>query len=62
MEKLGQEPAFPRQGVSGMSKRLYIATQLTAARISNAIEINNVELIVSNAYALANELLKQENE
>ena len=70
MDKLGLEPAFPVDGIyaadafrgnnTGISKRLYIATKIATAFVSR--DYKNTELMVKNSYAIADELLKQEND
>ena len=77
-KKIGTDPAFPKSptinplnastmysGCSGMSKRLWIATQIAAAIYSNPYpDLVTMEdkLVVKMAYNAADELLKQENE
>jgi hypothetical protein len=77
-QKLGQDAAFPRTGYSdpekgngtnydtephrGMSKRLLIAMNLTAARISSGKDINDLEATIRMHYEIADKLLIQENE
>jgi len=62
-EKLGQKPIFPSLGYGiGMSQRLFIATNLTAARIASGKVINNIPETIKMHYSIADELLKQENE
>ena len=72
--KLGQEPAFPKQGIHsdiyGMSKRFYAACLAMQGLLSNSVFMsymtqeysdNTDKEVVRNAYELADELLKQEN-
>ena len=73
MSKLGTEPAFPSILESritpassfyneGISKRLWIATQLFPAFIQGyRVQKNFIELSVNLAYEATDELLKQEN-
>ena len=78
-KKLGTGPAFPRPigeykiigageyntAQEGMSKRLWIATQIAAAIYSNPYpDLITMEdkLVVKMAYNAADELLRQENE
>ena len=77
-EKLGQEPAFPvtenviAMANLGMSKRFYAACAAMQGLLSNELYLKDAALatkgknivreIVSNAYAFADELLKQEAE
>lgn len=68
-EKLGQDPAFPKNNVheKGMSKRFYAACAAMQGFLSygvaNPLGTNdpNYELIVKQSYKFADELLKQEN-
>ena len=63
-DKLGQEPAFPRQGVSGMSQRLYIATEIAQGLCGNSnygVNTNNSSEFAKICYKLTDELLKQEH-
>ena len=69
-QKLGQEPAFATSAdlggeaiyQEGMSKRFYAACAAMQGLLSNSqnLEIQNTE-VVNKAYAIADELLKQEN-
>ena len=74
-KKLGTEPAFPKSptinplsastmysGCSGMSKRLWIATQLLQGCINKKSKGLTIEEQVRAAYYFTDELLKQENE
>lgn len=67
--KLGQEPAFPSENVSdGMSKRFYAACEAMKVLISKYdtydlhenLENADIHDIIFDAYAFADELLKQE--
>lgn len=73
--KLGQEPVFPattdhmidqlvknNQSPEGISKRLYIATKIVAAKVSKGNFPPAHKFTVEDAYRYADELLKQENE
>lgn len=76
-KKLGQEPAFPLDGIyaldaiksnnNGMSKRFYAACAAMQGMLSNSSikaklgENCDNEIIIKIAYTLADELLKQEN-
>ena len=73
-KKLGTEPAFPKpptinplsastmySGCSGMSKRLWIATQITQGILASS-NPRYTEALVAQAYQYTDELLKQENE
>jgi Fe-S cluster biosynthesis and repair protein YggX len=74
-EKLGLDPAFPAENLgqhsySGMSKRLWIATQLVQGMLAHSTRYkprdSDKELywhtaIVKEAYEITDELLKQEN-
>lgn len=69
--KLGEEPAFPivdnGQLCSiefGMSKRFYAACMVLQGLLSNPTIISSTteSCIVKDAYSLADELLKQEEE
>ena len=72
MEKLGQEPAFSylkQTGKnaftfeSGMNKRFYAAcAALQGMLADDAYRHRGHELIITEAYQLADELLRQENE
>jgi hypothetical protein len=81
MDKLGSKPAFPidvkysersdlfRKNNTGMSKRLYIATQIAGSFIlsyKEELSGNNgfpvPEFLVRQSYLIADELLKQEND
>lgn len=64
--KLGMEGAFPlildRKDLNiGMSKRLYIATQLMSGRIAADRIILDIVYTVKAIYKITDELLKQEN-
>jgi len=64
--KLGMEGAFPlildREDLNiGMSKRLYIATQLMSGRIAADRIILDIVYTVKAIYKITDELLKQEN-
>ena len=76
-EKLGQEPALPNaEGnyvVDGLSKRFYAACAAMQGLLANNDyiarklstfnnKIEDTDTIISDAYKLADELLKQENE
>ena len=75
-KKLGTEPAFPKSptinplnastmysGCSGMSKRLWIATQVLIGCLNNPnVNDHSPEVWVKTAYTFTEELLKQENE
>ena len=77
-EKLGQEKAFPLELVrhgsnKGMSKRFYAACAAMQGLLANNDyiarklstfnnKIEDTDTIISDAYKLADELLKQENE
>ena len=70
-EKLGQEPAFPKDSFTnqyqiGMSKRFYAACAamqgLCVGKITYEIKKGECVDIVEMSYLIADELLKQENE
>lgn len=66
-EKLGQEPAFPYPTIheSGISKRFYAACAAMSGICADPnIVLNGEKLIINveTAYAVADELLKQENQ
>ena len=77
-QKLGQEPAFATSAdlcgeavyQEGMSKRFYAACAAMQGLLSNSfvntvlsqnLEVQNTE-VVNKAYAIADELLKRENQ
>lgn len=71
-KKLGQEPAFPTDPMNsafpewnGMSKRFYAACAAMQGMLANpainASDHYNNETIIGISYAIADELLKQEN-
>ena len=70
-QKLCQEPAFATSAdlggeaiyQEGMSKRFYAACAAMQGLLSNSqnLEIQNTE-VVNKAYAIADELLKRENQ
>ena len=67
MEKLGQDPAFPKQGVHsdiyGMSKRFYaacIAMQGILANSHITTGLGYKEGIAESAFKMADALLKKE--
>lgn len=72
-KKLGQEPAFPiidkdygNSGIyeTGVSKRLYIATQLLQGLLANPDESlldTQMSMLVNRSYEIADELLEQGN-
>lgn len=68
-EKLGQEPAFANNLNSesyiedGMSKRFYAACAAMQGLLANeTAKLLSDEAVAYNAYKLADQLLKQENE
>ena len=72
-EKLGMEAAFPRpvnsaaglynKSQKGMSKRLYIATQISKSLINKDeyFRNNDNQTLIKESYKITDELLKQEN-
>lgn len=69
-EKLCQEPAFASACANeqshhietGMSKRFYAACAAMQGLLHYGGRVDNIEVLVKDAYAFADELLKQENE
>ena len=66
--KLGEDPIFPSReygntGTYGISKRLYIATKIMQGLCSSlhvSMTKNIVKMYVSDAYMIADEILKRE--
>lgn len=66
--KLGEDPIFPSKeygntGTYGISKRLYIATKIMQGLCSSlqvSITKNIAKMYVSDAYMIADEILKRE--
>lgn len=56
------KPAFPTPDRYGMRERLYIATQIACAIISNATIVSEKTYndVIRDAYMVADELIKRE--